>query len=257
MLNTPSSSPLPPRLKRGGQPANQNARKFGTYSLFRPGHLSSAHLLFQNLRLHLNDPACPLDQTVERAQAANLELLPTVRARGSDLNAAVRLICNFAGLVSRAYSYITPAVRLSNALEAIAQDPFDWFARGYKDCGISRDADSFFPVSKKSALNSPLPADHPTLATNLTDSQWAVLAPLIPPDPHLDWLILPAGDTGEPPVIIAANRWGFTQYYSTGEINDLVIMENYHQVLQRFSALCVGQGNSDGSREGSHDSAGS
>ena len=79
-----------------------------------------------------------------------------------------------------------------------------------------------------------MPPGYPRLATNLTDSQWAVLAPLIPPDPHLDWLI------GEPTVIIAANCWGFTQYYFTGEFNDFVIMQEYHRVLQRFPALYSG-----------------
>jgi transposase len=143
------------------------------------------------------------------------------------------LACKLTRILCHAYDPILPTCIKERALGKIAFDPFGYFERGYKDCHISRDADSFFPVSIKSARNSPLPPDHPILATNLTDEQWVVLAPLIPPDPHLDWL------TGEPPVIVAASRWGFTQYVSTGWFNDLVTMENYHQVLQRFPALAT------------------
>ena len=236
MLPPPSvhtGRPNAPVHKRGGQPGNQNARKLGTFSTYRPGSLSPTRDLIKDLRIRLKDPASPPDQIVAQARIARQELPlphPTLASIGNFIQ-VVQLSLKLSGIVSSAWASCIPAIRLTHALESIAHDPFGWFGRGYKDSGISRDADSFFIVSEKSAQNSPLPPSHPILATNLTDSQWAVLAPLIPPDPRLDFL------TGEPPVIIAANRWGFTQYYSTGEFNDFVIMENYHKILQRCPGL--------------------
>ena len=223
------------KFKHGGQPGNQNARKLGTFSTFRPGQFSPVLALIKDLQIRLNDPANSLDQIVEQARTGEQELLryELKMKNPMDIVPVSFLLCKLTKVVSRAGSYCIPYKRLSDALTSIAHDPFGWFERGYKDSHISRDANSFFPVSEKSAQYSPLPSGHPSLATNLTDSQWAVLAPLIPPDPHLDWL------TGEPPTIIAANRWGFTQYYYTGWFNDMVVMENYHKILQRFPALCA------------------
>jgi hypothetical protein len=222
-----------PGRKRGGQPGNQNARKTGTYSTFHPGLYSATRSQVQALRIRLKDPAVPLDQVVEQASTARQALPLPVQALEGEFLPALRLFQSLSKMITRAYSLSIPSRRLSDVLSAIAHDPFGYFERAYKDCGISRDADSFFPVSEKSVQNSPLPSSHPRLATNLTDAQWTVLAPLIPPDPHLDWL------TGDPPVIIAANRWGFNEYYFTGEFNDFVIMKNYHQILKRFPALCA------------------
>jgi len=238
MLHPPSARsgrPNAPIHKRGGQPGNQNARKLGTFSNYRPGSLSPTRALIKDLRARLKDPATSPDQIAGQARTARQELplpIPTL-ANVNEFIHVHQLSLKLSGIITSAWASCIPSIRLADALESIAHDPFGWFERGYKDCGISRDADSFFVVSEKSAQNSPLPPGHPILATNLTDSQWAVLAPLIPPDPRLDFL------TGEPPVIIAANRWGFTQYYSTGEFNDFAIMENYQKVLQRFPALCT------------------
>ena len=220
-----------PKHKRGGQPGNQNARKLGTFSALQPGPLSATRLRIQELQACLRNQASPPDQIIEQARSARQELgFPRLGLTIESLP-AVDLACKLTGIICHAVDPLIAYRLKEQALEKIAFDPFGYFERGYKDCGITRDADSFFPVSKLSARNSTLPPSHPTLATNLTAEQWAVLAPLIPPDPHLDWL------TGEPPVIIAASRWGFTQYVSTGEFNDFVVMENYHRVLQRFPAL--------------------
>lgn len=74
-----------------------------------------------------------------------------------------------------------------------------------------------------------VPPDHPSLATNLTDQQWAVLAPSSHP-------IRRASGSWAPPVLIAANRWGFTQN-TPGEFVDFVAMQEYYEVLRRFPAL--------------------
>ena len=232
----PPSRTAPPNLpkrKRGGQPGNQNARSLGTFSALRPGPLTPTRALINNLHLRLQDPASPLDQVVEQARAAKAALPLPAPANVDKFVPIFRMYLQLMNIITHACSAAIPYIRLSEAISSIAYDPFGWFERGYREHGISRDADSFYPVSEKSAQYSPLPADHPHLATNLTDSQWAVLAPLIPPDLHLDWL------TGQPPVIIAASRWGFTQYENTGEFNDFVVMQNYYQVLQRFPALCT------------------
>ena len=218
-----STSPSPPKRKRGGQPANQNARRSGAYSSLKPGPISAARLLFKNLLNRLEDPSFPLDQAIEQAQAARVQLLSISKAGNDDFVPAAQLGSKFSNQIGRFYSSCTHARRLSVALSSITHYPFGWFELAYKDCGISRDADSFHVVSDKSAQYSPIPPCHPDFATNLTDSQWAVIAPLIPPDPHLDHL------TGTPPLIIAANRWGFTRYHYTGEFQDFVIMEHYYR----------------------------
>jgi len=220
-----------PKHRRGGQPGNQNARTLGAFSTFQPGPLCATRARIHDLHNCLKDQACPPARIIEQARSALQELDSPMPGSKIDVLPAMQLIIKLSGIISRASMLSIPDHLCWNALESIACDPFGYFERGYKDCGISRDADSFFFVSKLSARNSPLPPDHPSLATNLTDKQWAVLAPLIPPDPVMDWL------TGEPPVIIAASRWGFTQYCPTNEFNDFVIMQNYHQVLQRCPAL--------------------
>ena len=218
-----------PKHKRGGQPGNQNARKTGAFSNYHPGPLAATHVLVQNLQDRLQDPASPLDRIVADARTARQALLLPSPAVLDEFLPAFRLFIKMSRIITHAYKCCIPFRRLSNALAAIANNPLTWFERGCREYGITRDADSFFPVSEKSALYSSLPPSHPPFATDLTDDQWAILAPLIPPDPHLDWL------TGEPPVIIAANRWGFNQYYFTGEFNDFVVMQNYHQDSPAFS----------------------
>ena len=242
--------PKAPKRKRGGQPGNRNARKLGTFSTFHPGPFSPTRFLIKELQVRLRDPASSVVQIVDQARTAKQELPLPAPALVDKFAQVLRLYLKLSDIISGAWVRCTPSFRLSDALESIAHDPFGWFERGYRDCQISRDADSFFIVSEKSAQNSPLPpasrggfkppsaASAPGgaegFATNLTDGQWAVLAPLIPPDPRQDFL------TGEPPIIIAANRLGFTQYYSTSEFNDFVIMKNYHTILKPFPAVCSG-----------------
>ncbi len=140
---------------------------------------------------------------------------------------AIQLEIKLNRLITRLQASFFPAIRLSHALETLARTPFIWFEAACRDFGITRDADLFFSISQKSVFNSPLPPSHPDLATNLTDSQWNVLAPLLPPDPWTDHL------SGQPPVIIAANRWGFSHYAYAGPDRDLLILKRYHQILDR------------------------
>jgi len=225
--------PNAPLHKRGGQPGNQNARKLGTFSHYQPGPLRPTRDLAKGLRLRLKNHTTPPAQIAARAHAARQELplpAPDLASLG-DFIPLLRLFCNLSGIISSAWASCTPSILLADALASLAHDPLSWMERGFRDAGISRDADSFFTTSKKSAQNSPLPPGHPILATNLTDSQWAVLAPLIPPDPCHAFL------TGDPPVLIAANRWGFIQPCFPGELADFVIIKEYHKVVQCFPAL--------------------
>jgi len=228
------------KRKRGGQSGNQNARKVGAFSVYHPGPLRKVRLRFKALTESFASGALSPNETINQTRSLHKKFiydvsLPTIKFK-----------LKMSRFVNHIASASIPIILRQRALETIAHDPFDFFERGYKDQGLGRDADSFFPVSKLSARNSPsspfqrdgrseiLPSPlggGVGFATNLTDEQWAVLAPLIPPNPRGDWL------TGQPPVIIAANRWGFTRYDPTGEFNDFVIMQNYHQVLQRFPAL--------------------
>ena len=220
-----------PARKRGGQPGNQNARKLGTYSRYNPGPLS--HILDGVKQLHQDISAGLLSPQSANQKVAELRgRLVSVPQEPEDFLAWVRLQISLSRAVHRA---ILPFLSLKvnqNALEDIARDPFDYFRRWYRRAGISRDADSFFIVSEKYAQISPLPPRHPRLATNLTAEQWALLAPLVPPDPNLDYLC------GLPPVIIAANRWKFTRYTPTGEMADSLILKEYRETLeQRAPAL--------------------
>jgi transposase len=199
--------------------------------------------------------ALPPGRTIQHARALREELDPQVPLPVHDSIAVLNLSVKLALIVGRAAASTFPALLRERALQAIALDPFAYFELECKDAGISRDADaylpgySFFFVSKLSARNLPLPriqpkprstlqgypawTSHPCLATNLTDAQWAVLAPLIPPDPRVDWL------SGQPPVIIAANRWGFSRYHPGSEFNDFVILQEHDRILQRFPGLAA------------------
>jgi transposase len=227
---------------RGGQPGNQNARRNGTFSRLQPGPLGSTRTLLRSLNASLKTSAVPPKQVREAACAARLELnRPAVSSRLAALQ-TIEFLIKLNRLIARADASAFTALRLARGLESLARLPFIWFAGAYRDSGITRDADSFFPISQKSALNPEsdykthrLSDDQtsllPNYPTNLTDDQWSVLAPLIPPDPHLDWL------TGEPPLIIAANRWGFTLYRYTGPAHDSLVLQKYHKILARCPGL--------------------
>jgi transposase len=243
---TGSKSAILPKRKRGGQRGNQNARKLGIFSVHQPGHLSQFLSRAKTLQSSLRNGAQPPHKIVPGVQKALVQLLTAEKKIKSPSIAVMQLELKLIMLSVRAKAQAIPAMLRARTLENLATDPFTYFENDYRDWGITRDADSFFPVSKLSARNSPSNAPDSPLqmrsiwggagggaefATNLTDEQWAVLEPLIPPDPWLDWL------TGEPPVIIAANRWNFTRYIPTGEFKDFAILQNYRQVLQRTPTL--------------------
>ncbi len=239
-----SRPPLVPSRKRGGQPGNQNARKQGSFSVHRPGPDASLHHQIRDLsysfRLGHVQPRTVLEQT---------EPILAKFDRPLDL-AAHRFLLKVIRLRMHARNALLPAILKQRALEELAHDPLGWILSAHRFWGIHRDADSFFPVSKKSVRNSPhsadlapLPPDHPNYATSLTDEQWALLAPLIPPDPCLEHL------HGQPPLIIAANRWQFSRYQPGSEFNDLVILQEHDQVASRFPALQSPQGTQNKGRK--------
>jgi transposase len=271
MLNTsppPSAKPkpLPPartrastiKRKRGGQPGNLNARKDGAFSIHQPGPLSRLISKAKNLQFSFISGTQSLHEIVDQAQKTYVQL-ESARDQHKPSIAVLKIETGVLSLSVRAKTAIFYDRLRRQVLEVLAIDPLTVILIGFKNYGITRDADSFFPVSKLSARNSTdaslpspnvpiwrgagggveagsqveggVPPDHPSLATNLTDEQWAVLAPLIPPDPAMDWL------TGEPPVIIAANRWRYTCYSHIGKFKDLAIIQEYNRVLQRCPAL--------------------
>ncbi len=238
----------PAQRKRGGQRGNQNARTHGAFSVYQPTRLSRLVSQAKTLEASFISDTQSLATTITEMQKTVVKLMTAADKLKSPSRSLIRLEGRMLLTISRAKLVLYYASRRREILASLALDPFTYFLDGYKDWGITRDGDSFFPVSKKSARNSalqalgvplPTPPDHlgelppwhPSYATNLTDEQWAVLAPLIPPDPWADWL------TGEPPMIIAANRWGFSLYAPTSEFNDFVIMEDYNRILQRCPAL--------------------
>ncbi|HVM70417.1 MAG TPA: transposase [Anaerolineales bacterium] len=230
-----------PRRKRGGQPGNQNARKVGTFSVHQPGPLSGIYQGMKNVSRAYTRDLLSSVQILNQTEAL-FELLDGYEdLETHDILGFTRLQIALVKLRFNAKQSMQFIHLRQQALQKIAHNPFVFIESHFKDHGIKQDADSFFPVPKKSAQNSAyqaqleawgrLPFDHPTLATNLTDEQWALLAPLIPPDPALSWL------TGQPPIIIAANRFGFSQYAPTGEFADFEIMQTYRAYLQKFPAL--------------------
>lgn len=231
----------PAKKKRGAQPGNQNARKQGVYSARQPSDLGK-----------IRDKIKDLHWTVARTGSADEILSATAEIQaeldqlgGADLSLeGHKLAMKLFHLRMPVWVAQAAALKRQRTLADLAHDPFSWFEADYRGWGIHRDADSFFFVSEKSAQNSLLSqflpdlqvpeflegAGVPSFATSLTDEQWAVLAPLIPPDPWKDWLL------GQPPVLIAANRWGFT-HHEPGEFSDFVAMQTYYEVLQRYPAL--------------------
>jgi len=240
MLDQSQSQPAPPppalkkpvlKRRRGGQPGNQNARQGGTYSRHQPGPLSHIPLKIAELNQALRLELLSVDTVRERVHQARSEVEAVQPRSLREMVSNLRLFTQLTSISISAFMAEAQLAIKHRPLEKIARDPFDYFARGYKRAGISRDADSFFIVSEKSAQISPLPSFHPPLATNLTDESWAVLAPLVPPDPFLEFVY------GQPPLIIAANRYAFTPYTPGGEFADFVIMEEYRRLLQRTPAL--------------------
>ena len=58
----------------------------------------------------------------------------------------------------------------------------------------------------------------------LTDEQWAVLEPLLPLDPE------PEYQDGDPPALIALNRWGFTEEIP-GELSSFIAIQEYRRIM--------------------------
>lgn len=239
----PPAAPAAPPRKRGGQPRNQNARKQGSFSMHQPGPRAALHIQLKNLSHSFR-----LGQVHPQTVLAQTEPYITQHESPMDL-AAHRFLLKVIRLRLRARNALLPAILQHRALQQLVRDPLGWLLSIFQFSGIERDVDSFFPVSKKSARNSPhpplfapLPPDHPNYATNLTDEQWALIEPLIPPDPHSNWL------HGQPPLIIAANRWGFSRYQPGSEFNDFLILEQHDQVASRYPALQVIPGQSRSKR---------
>ncbi|MBE7432387.1 MAG: transposase [Anaerolineales bacterium] len=229
---TVSRPSLAASRKRGGQPGNQNARKTGAYSGHHPGPLALVRNQIENLQSDIYAGRITLDQSRQTA-APLLEQL----GKESSLT-SIRLDIKLIKVLSTRSFMNTPLILLRRGMQSIAVHAWAYIESTFRANGIERDADSFFPVSKKSARNSPasaafdpLPPGHPSYATNLTDDQWALLAPLIPPDPPLDWL------QGQPPLIIAANRWGFSRYQPGSDFNDFTVLLEHDRIASRFPAL--------------------
>lgn len=246
--------PLPsqPR-RRGGQPGNQNARKQGLYSVRHPGPFASIPTQAAQISRAFNSGALTpqevLEQTAPLVEQLSRSL--TVKQHTASRLDVSRLLIKITRLEMRAQTDMLPALLQARAFENIAHDPLGWILFNYRSLGIPRDADSFFPVPKLSARNSPLRAPLPALqpeapswqaalrqeagvpayATSLTDAQWELLIPLIPPDPALDWL------GGEPPVIIAANRFKLSRYAPDSDFNDFSIMQAYRRFLDQYPVL--------------------
>jgi len=248
MLDQPQAQPVPPpsagkapaakrkreaspARRRGAQPGNQNARQGGTYSRINPGPLSHIPLKIAALNQAVRAGLLSVGAVCREIHRAHSEIEVLRPASDREALAQDRLTLKLVDVFAAAIMVEAELVIKRRALENIARNPFDYFARWYQRAGISRDADSFFIVSEKSAQNSPLPPLHPPLATNLTDKGWAVLAPLVPPEPFHEFVY------GQPPLIIAANRYAFTPYTPQGEFADFVIMEEYRGLLQRTPAL--------------------
>jgi len=219
-----------PTRSRGGQPGNQNARKFGTYSRHQPGPFAPVRENIARLRTKrcYHGDLDAFRQEVSETFTL-LESIPlcTDREGQAVLDYQVQL-----GLLAAdvALEYYIPEIQFKQ-LRAIVRDPLGWILKGFHRWGITRDADSFLDVSEKGARFSPLPPDHPHLATNLTEDQWSLLQPLIPPDPYHDFVC------SQPPVIIAANRWGFSRYTPGDEAADIKVMGEHDRILRRAPGL--------------------
>jgi transposase len=247
-LPSPRPTPKPSRppqtkRRRGGQPGNQNARKTGVFSIKRPAPLGMIRLQVKSIT---NPCRLASSAALDETQAVLEQLDGYLDSSDVDqVLAAHMLVMKVVKLRQGIYDMFTPLILKQRALESIARDPLGWFESTCRYDGISRDADSFFPVLKLSARNSRLgrlslswqgrkglPPNHPNYATNLTDEQWALIAPLIPPPgSDLDWF------TGQPPVLIAANRWGFTRHTPGSDFADWEVMQRYNEVIQNFPAL--------------------
>ena len=241
-LSAPKRGNPPAKKKRGGQPGNQNARKQGVYSLHQPSDLGQLRGQIKFLQIRLRKRPASAKGVLAESERLWKELEHLEAQDGATLGTdalAMQLIN-----LRKAVTCDVSALLCQRTLADLAHDPFGWFEVDYRRWGIHRDADSFFFVSEKSARNSLLsqflPASQrsacwdaagvPAFATSLTDEQWDLLAPLIPPDPQEDWLL------GQPPVLIAANRWKFTRH-EPGEFSDFVAMQTYYEGLQRCPAL--------------------
>ncbi len=251
-------SPIVNRKPRGAPLGNTNARKLGIYTNRQP-HVLAAHL--DRLK-YLNELSRLPDSQPQR-------LLPLARQLNSDLAAiarpeaggeylpAVELALRTSALIGRLSVPIIAAISGLEHLHQLALDYAHYIRDAFTDRGIDRDADLFFVEPKKSTLNSPLLASlafrpqplalqapaldvEPSIPDHLsflTDEQWALLQPLLPPDsPHGDM-------DDDPPPLIAANRWAFTTEYP-GEFATFIDLEENRRLNRIIRQLPspVGEG---------------
>jgi transposase len=225
--------------RRGGQPENQNARTHGVYSLFSSIENTSFFIAIRNLQREAEFPSLPLQQALALAaeQRDRLDARIDETIDPGTIIALLELRFKLSGSIDHILRRIAEVSRPYHDLLHEAQDPLAFIKSLFINRAINRDADSFIPTgeepasqhlepgglpaedrsgldysfsptSTKSTINSPgLPPEPPPVSAfapfSLTGSQWAVLAPLLPPDPDLDHM------HGEPPSLIAANRWKF------------------------------------------------
>lgn len=229
------------KIRRGGQPGNLNARTHGAYSLHSPSVNSILLHRLDELKGEVRSPSLPLHRLLAVAleqrdrlearldEASSLDEILVLLDLRFDLSAALsRLQCRIADV---------GIPRLDLLHEALS--PLKYIRSELESRCISRDADSFFPVSATPAadpLSSNLPAaphsffqlfEESTINSPsfLTAAQCLVLAPLIPADPVLDHVY------GEPPALIAANRWNFVEEASHS-LAASAALEKYRRLTQ-------------------------
>ncbi len=199
MLNTHPPSPvprpalLPPRRRRGGQPSNRNAFKHGLYARQHPTPLTrfSNYLArYQSLLVDPNpasvDLAIPdlhkqIDVLVGLCQSlANLETFTL-------FNTWIKVLIKTISISMRMKSLSHYMQQPYHDLQYVASHTIALVFYDFWEHRITRDADSFLIVSKKSYLNSILSVDElcPPFSEPgfpfLTPRQGQVMESLIPP----------------------------------------------------------------------------
>lgn len=227
-----------PARRRGAQPRNQNAR---THPLYRATLMPISHRFFRRFPETLTHGSLEKkDIFLFEFTCRLISLLKEDQRRRDSRGRYPRLL---QAMVSIPLHFIRAGMKR----RGISRDADSFFATPIKNAPNSshnltpeEPHESPDPphspligmtaASRKAALSqlkdaSPfhsLPDPFGSLSP-LTDSQWAALAPLIPPDPPLSHYY------GEPPLLIGANRWRFVTKVPIGTSASAEILDEYRR----------------------------
>jgi hypothetical protein len=185
--------PIPPR-RRGGQPSNRNALKYGCFAEKNPTSLTDFLSLIRVSLSGMDKIPEVFDQAI-LATRKQIALLVKASQEAADLRSTLscqRPILRLFRLLIQVKKAQARHQQPLLQLQLVAEHALDLIRYDFHAGGITRDAYSFREKNKLSDLNSPacrkysVSLDSNPPALFLADHQWAVIESFIPPSDSTD-----------------------------------------------------------------------